>query len=109
MNRPMPGLLRLFSVARLFIQEKPHMQRAEGDERGGHIQSAAPAKFVCGPTRYYKCQRAAKLIAGADDPDGAAALQCGEPIRRHADGRRPTERLDVAVAGPNEGQEIKRC
>jgi hypothetical protein len=80
---------------------------ADRQQHGWHVEGAAPAEPIRRPARDDKRQRAAKLVTGADDSDGPAALQRRKPVRSHAHGWRPAQRLHAAVARPDKGEEVK--
>ncbi len=83
-RRRMLDLLKRVLRRRRILEKHQHVNRAGRDEQRGHIQRAAPAEAFRRPARDDEGQRAAELVAGADDADGAAALQRRKPVGRDA-------------------------
>ena len=104
---PPPSPTAVLGLLGRLPQEQEHVNAGKSEQNGRDVKGAAPAEPVHRRPGDEVRDTGHELVTRADDADGPAAAGRLEPVRRHPDARRPAQRLEVAVAGPDKDQEVK--
>src|SRR5262245_50493968 len=90
-----------------FAEADEHTEAGEGEKNCRNVESTLPAEALGGLARDEVGQAKRDLIASADDANGVAAADDGNPVGGDADAGSPAERLTEAVGGPDKEQKVK--